>query len=115
VLIGHPPLLPMAAALGVIGFASGGIFPLLGVIIVRGFGAHSFGRILGTLMPVLVIVNAVSPFIAASIRDHVGSYVPDFAFCVGYLVVGAIAVIMLRVPVHIPRGDLALSSAPSAP
>lgn len=93
----HLRVWPMAVAFAVTGFAAAGIFPLLGVIIVRGFGAQAFGRIMGMVMPVLVIANAGAPILAAWIRDRLGSYRLAFVYCTAFIVVCGLAVAVIQI------------------
>jgi len=99
----HLTVWPMALAFAVTGFAAAGIFPLLGVIIVRGFGAQAFGRIMGMVMPVLVIANAGAPILAAWIRDRLGSYRLAFAYCTVFIVVCGLAVAVMRIATREPK------------
>jgi MFS family permease len=96
-LLGHVQLLPMALAFAVVGFAGGGVFPMLGVMIVRGFGPHAFGRIMGMLMPMLIIA-ALAPVFAAWVRDRTGSYGIAFVFCAVLMIPSGLAVLLLRIP-----------------
>jgi hypothetical protein len=102
-LMGRLGVLPMALAFGVIGFAGAGVFPVLGVILVRNFGPRAFARIMGMIMPVLVIEMAIAPVLAARVRDLTGSYKIAFAYCACLLVAGALAVVMLRLGPANPR------------
>jgi MFS family permease len=109
-LMGHIALVPMAVAFGVVGFAGAAVFPLLGVIIVRGFGARAFARVLGALMPMIVIVNAFGPFVTAWVRDVTGSYGIAFASCAALMVVSGLVVVTLRI---IPGNAAPVAQLPS--
>jgi MFS family permease len=110
-LMGRLAVLPMAVAFGIIGFAGAGVFPVLGVILVRNFGPRAFARIMGTIMPVLVIEMALAPVLAARVRDLTGSYKTAFAYCACLLVASALTVVTLRIgpakpgvlPADLPR------------
>jgi MFS family permease len=108
-LMGRLGVLPMALAFAVIGFAGAGVFPVVGVILVRNFGPRAFARIMGTIMPILVIEMAIAPVLAARIRDLTGSYKMAFAYCTCLLVASTLAVLTPRISPAKPgvvRADL---------
>src|SRR6202012_4653995 len=80
-LLVRPGLVEMALAFGIFGFAGAGAFPVLGAMLVRSFGTQAFARIMGVMMPVLVIEMALAPLIAAKFRDITGSYRIAFIYC----------------------------------
>jgi cyanate permease len=94
----------------VVGFAGAAVFPLLGVIIMRGFGARAFARVLGALMPVIVIVNAFGPFLTGWVRDVTGSYEVAFASCIALMVVSGLVVVTLRIT---PGNSAPMTQLPS--
>lgn len=58
---------------GLIGFASGGILPLMGILISTRFGAVSFGLVVGLLNSALIF-GAFAPWVAGLVRDYTGAY-----------------------------------------
>jgi MFS family permease len=107
--MGRLGVLPMALAFAVIGFAGAGVFPVVGVILVRNFGPRAFARIMGTIMPILVIEMAIAPVLAARIRDLTGSYKIAFAYCTCLMIASSLAVVTLRISPAKPgvvRADL---------
>jgi MFS family permease len=110
-LLGHVGPLPMAIAFGVVGIVAGGVFPVVGVMVVRSFGPLVFARIMGMMMPPLIIAMAVAPVIAGWVRDGTGSYNAAFAYCAGLMLISGIAVFTLRLaPMKQP--GLAVSALP---
>jgi MFS family permease len=95
-LLGHIGPLPMALAFAVVGVVAGGVFPVVGVMVVRGFGPLVFARIMGIMMPPLIIAMAVAPVIAGWVRDSTGSYNAAFAYCAGLMLFSGVAVFTLR-------------------
>lgn len=73
-LVSYPTVPIIAIAFAIVGILGGGLFPLLGVIVVRGFGPQRFGRVMGVLLPVIVASNAAGPVLAGWVRDSTGSY-----------------------------------------
>lgn len=61
----------MAAVL--LGIASGGLIPIMGVVYVARFGVASFGRVMGLVMLVMILGSLSSVF-AAWVYDLFGSY-----------------------------------------
>ena len=102
----HLTVWRMALAFAVIGFSAAACFPLLGVIIVRGFGAHAFGRIMGMVIPVLVIAHAGAPILAAWVRDRLGSYRLAFAYCTVFIIVCGLAVAIIQIATRQPKYQL---------
>jgi len=95
-LLGHVGPWPMALAFAVVGIVAGGVFPVVGVMVVRSFGPIVFARIMGIMMPPLIIAMAVAPVIAGWVRDSTGSYNAAFAYCAGLMLFSGVAVFTLR-------------------
>jgi MFS family permease len=102
-LMGRVGLLPMALAFAVVGFAGGGVIPLLAVIIVRSFGPSGFPRVMGLMMPGLVISMAVAPVIAGLVRDATGSYRIAFGYCALLMALSCLAILTLKVAATKPE------------
>jgi MFS family permease len=101
--VDHLTMWSMAVPFAVIGFSAAGVFPLLGVIIVRSFGTQAFGRIIGMVMPVLVIANAGAPILAAWVRDRLGTYRPAFAYCTAFIIVAGLTVAVVQIATLEPK------------
>src|SRR5271170_4458160 len=95
-LLGHIGPLPMALAFAVVGMVAGGVFPVVGVMVVRSFGPLVFARIMGMMMPPLIIAMAIAPVTAGWVRDSTGSYNAAFAYCAGLMLFSGVAVFTLR-------------------
>jgi MFS family permease len=95
-LLAHVGPLPMALAFAVVGSVAGGVFPVVGVMVVRSFGPLAFARIMGMMLPPLIIAMAVAPVIAGWVRDSTGSYHAAFAYCAALMLFSGIAVFTLR-------------------
>jgi MFS family permease len=96
-LMAHAGLAAIALACGVVGFAGGGVLPLLSAVVVRNFGPTAFPRVMGMMMPAVVISLATGPVVAGGIRDLTGSYAIAFAVCAGMIVLSGLAVWLLKV------------------
>ena len=58
---------------------------MAGAIIAHSFGAASFGRAMGLVIPFVTASSAIGPLIAASVRDLTGNYVGAFTLFVYFL------------------------------
>jgi MFS family permease len=88
-LVGQRDFGVFAGALALFGFAGGGAMPLMGVLIVRAFGAEEFPRVFGLVGPFLIPAVA-GPVADAWIRDATGSYDLAFVLTAGLMVPGVI-------------------------
>jgi MFS transporter, OFA family, oxalate/formate antiporter len=95
-LLGHVGPLRMALAFGMVGIVAGGVFPVVGVMVVRGFGTLVFARIMGMMMPPLIIAMAVAPVVAGWVRDKTGSYDVAFVYCAALMLLSGTAVVALK-------------------
>jgi MFS family permease len=75
----------LTAVMVVFGFSVGGVLPMAGAIIAHSFGAASFGRAMGLVIPFVTASSAIGPLIAASVRDLTGNYVGAFTLFVYFL------------------------------
>jgi len=106
-LLGHIGPLPMALAFAVVGMVAGGVFPVVGVMVVRSFGPLVFARIMGMMMPPLIIAMAIAPVIAGWVRDSTGSYNTAFAYCAALMLFSGVAVFTLRLDPMMPGAPAA--------
>lgn len=88
---GDPGLIRLRTAAFLLGFATGGILPLNGIIISSRFGVASFGKVMG-LISLFLMLGAFGPLLAGWIYDSTGSY--DMAFSVLLLLLVPAAMIM---------------------
>jgi MFS family permease len=112
-LLSHLGPLAMALAFFVVGISAGGVFPVVGVMVVRSFGPYAFARIMGMMMPALIIAMAVAPVVAGWVRDRTGSYSVAFIYCAGLMLLSGLAVLTLRVAPLQPRAAAVELSGPA--
>jgi MFS family permease len=110
-LLGHVGPLRMALAFGMVGIVAGGVFPVVGVMVVRGFGVAIFARIMGMMMPPLIIAMAVAPVVAGWARDKTGSYDVAFVYCAILMFLSGTAVVALKLDTPESRAKLAARRA----
>lgn len=105
-----PP--PMALAFAVTGVVVGSAFPVLGVMLVRSFGPQLFPRIMGLIVPPMIVTMAVAPVIAGWLRDRLGSYNATFWACAALMLFSAATILILGVPPgKVPGADGGLEPA----
>lgn len=96
------PLLYFASTPGVIyffaflfGIALGGDYMIIPLMAAELFGIKTMGRVMGLVITVDGVAEALAPMLAARIRDVTGSYANGFAALIVLAVIGTIAVAML--------------------
>jgi MFS family permease len=87
--VGYVHLL-VAALLG--GFAAGSIQPLLGVVLVKRFGAANIGKTLGLAYPFLNL-SALGPVVAAYAYSQTGSYNMGLLILTGCILMSAVVIV----------------------
>jgi sugar phosphate permease len=90
------------AALGVsvaaLGFGTGGLYPLLGVLIGSAFGRESFGRVMGLMSPFTMALSLPAAPLAGWVFDHTGSYDPVFRVFPFVFALAGVVVLAVRAP-----------------
>jgi len=96
------PLLYLAETPGVIylfafifGVALGGDYMIIPLMAAELFGVKVMGRVMGLVITVDGLAEALAPMLAADIRDRTGSYANGFAALIILAVIGTVAVAML--------------------
>jgi MFS family permease len=96
------PLLYFATSPGIIyvfaflfGVALGGDYMIIPLMAAELFGVKVLGRVMGLVITVDGVAEALAPMLAAWLRDQTGSYANGFAALIVLAAIGTIAVIML--------------------
>jgi len=96
------PLLYYATTPGVVyvfafifGVALGGDYMIIPLMAAELFGVRVMGRVMGLVITVDGLAEALAPMLAARLRDQSGSYANGFAALIVLAVIGTIAVSML--------------------
>jgi sugar phosphate permease len=97
------PLLYLSGTPGVIyvfafifGVALGGDYMIIPLMAAELFGVKVMGRIMGLIITVDGLAEALAPMLAAFLRDRTGSYANGFAALIILAVIGTVAVAMLH-------------------
>ena len=96
------PLLYLSETPGIIylfafifGVALGGDYMIIPLMAAELFGVKVMGRIMGLVITVDGLAEALAPMLAAYLRDRTGSYANGFAALIVLAVIGTVAVAML--------------------
>lgn len=92
ILIFTSAKISLLAAAVLLGLASGGLIPMMGVVYASRFGVASFGKVIG-LAATAMIFGALGPIYAAWIYDLFGSY--QYAFA-SFIILFAPGLILLK-------------------
>lgn len=88
---------PLLVAAILLGISSGGLLPVMGVVLVARFGLSSFGKVMGLVFFVM-IAGSLGPIYAAGIYDYFGSYNYAFMSFIVLLLPGLLFMKMLPPP-----------------
>ncbi len=105
VLLARPGFGWLVLASGVAGFALGGFLPLWGALIGDCFGREAFGRVMGTMGPLMLPLNVAALQLAPWSFDATGSYDVALRAFLGWVAVAAGALGFVRVPPVIRSGS----------
>ncbi len=99
ILASQPSFTQMLLAAVFLGLATGGMLPVWGAIIAVIFGMKSYGRVMGTMMPLIALMVMPGPILGAKLFDIYGNYVNSFYL---FIVVLGLAFIVL-IPLKLKR------------
>src|SRR5262245_42776664 len=98
VLLARPGFGWLVVASGLAGFALGGFLPLWGALIGDCFGRESFGRVMGTMGPLMLPLNIGALQLAPWSFDSTGSYDLALRGFLAWVGVAAAALALVRPP-----------------
>jgi len=94
--LGRPSFPMLVAVSALIGMGGGGLLPVSSALVGRIFGARSFGKVMGMVVPFFSVGAAFGPVIAAQVRDRSDSYALAFTPFLVLLPLAAIVMIFLN-------------------
>ena len=96
------PLLYFASSPGIIyvfafvfGVALGGDYMIIPLMAAELFGVKVMGRVMGLVITVDGVAEALAPMLAAWLRDRTGSYANGFSALIILAVIGTVAIVLL--------------------
>jgi MFS family permease len=91
-----PGQLGLLAAAALFGLGYGGVLPLWGVLIGATFGREVFGRVMGSMGPLLIPFQMLGVPFATWVYDRNGSYDAAFGAFIGLYAVAFVMLLLLR-------------------
>ncbi|MDH3641743.1 MAG: MFS transporter [Gammaproteobacteria bacterium] len=88
----------LMASVLVFGLAAGAMMPVMAAAVGRGFGAISFGRVMGFIGPVTLPFAFIGPPLTGWIRQTSGSYLHAFDVFVVVFVIASLILLFLKLP-----------------
>jgi MFS family permease len=79
----------------IFGVALGGDYMIIPLMAAELFGVKVMGRVMGLIITLDGVAEALAPMLAAWLRDTTGSYANGFASLIILAVIGTVAVVML--------------------
>ena len=79
----------------IFGIGLGGDYMIIPLMAAELFGLKVMGRVMGLILTVDGLGEAIGPVVAGGIRDHSGSYTPGFVALIALSVLGTLAVAFL--------------------
>lgn len=107
--------LAMSGAMALWGFGISGSIPLQETIWADYFGRMHLGKIRSVAMPFTIVFGAGGPLLAGFLFDQSGTYTVAFLLFAFFWVVGFVAVLMAKPPVHPSDRERAASSEEPEP
>ena len=96
ILASQPAFNYMIVAALFLGLATGGMLPVWGAMIAVIFGMKSYGRVMGTMMPLIALMVMPGPIIGARLFDIYGNYVNSFYLFFAVLCLSFVCLIPLK-------------------
>lgn len=94
--LGRPSYPMLLIVSGLIGLGAGGLLPVASAMVGQKFGAASFGKVMGMVVPFFALGAAFGPVLVAQIRDRTASYGSAFAPFLIVLPLAAALMVFLR-------------------
>lgn len=88
----------LVPSVALFGLGTGGLYPLFGVLVGAAFGRESFGRALGLMGTFTMAMSLPAAPLAGWVYDRTGSYDPAFAVLPLAFALGALLLLLLRLP-----------------
>lgn len=104
-LLRDPGYAALLVAAAVLGLGSGGSLPISGALVGATFGRMAFGRVMGLMSPVMMVLTVVTPPLVGHLYDRAGNYELAFRMLFAGTLFAAIPIAFLRVPGPAPSGS----------
>jgi len=97
-LAAGPSYWVICIAMGILGLSTGGMLPVWGALLAAIFGTASYGRVMGLMMPLIVLIVIPGYSLAGYLSDQSGSYGLCFIIFSAVIVMSMPLAQMLKIP-----------------
>ena len=105
ILAAGPSYLAISIALTILGLSTGGMLPVWGALLAAIFGTASYGRVMGLMMPLIVLIVIPGYSLAGYLSDQSGSYVLCFIIFSAVIAISMPLALMLKIPSNESSAD----------
>lgn len=103
----NPSYSVICAAIILLGLATGGMLPVWGALLAAIFGTASYGRVMGLMMPLIVLLVMPGYSMAGYLFDQSGSYRLCFIIFSSLIAISMPLLLLLKLPAE-NRTDTAI-------
>jgi len=97
-LAAGPSYWVITLALAILGLSTGGMLPVWGALLAAIFGTVSYGRVMGLMMPLIVMIVIPGYSLAGYLSDQSGSYGLCFVIFSAVIAISMPLALMLKIP-----------------
>ena len=97
-LAAGPSYWVITLALAILGLSTGGMLPVWGALLAAIFGTVSYGRVMGLMMPLIVLIVIPGYSLAGYLSDQSGSYGLCFVIFSAVIAISMPLALMLKLP-----------------
>jgi MFS family permease len=92
----------ICAAIIILGLSTGGMLPVWGALLAAIFGTASYGRVMGLMMPLIVLIVMPGYSLAGYLFDQTGSYSSCFYIFSAVIALSMPLMVLLKIPAEQP-------------
>ena len=97
ILAANPSYLMIAVALTILGLSTGGMLPVWGALLAAIFGTVSYGRVMGLMMPLIVVIVIPGYSLAGYLSDQSGNYTSCFIIFSAFIAISMPLALLLKI------------------
>jgi len=97
ILAANPSYLMIAVALTILGLSTGGMLPVWGALLAAIFGTVSYGRVMGLMMPLIVLIVIPGYSLAGYLSDQSGNYTSCFIIFSAFIAISMPLALLLKI------------------
>jgi sugar phosphate permease len=97
-----PSYVVICVAIIILGLSTGGMLPVWGALLAAIFGTASYGRVMGLMMPLIVLIVMPGYSLAGYLFDQTGSYSSCFYIFSAVIALSMPLMVLLKIPAEQP-------------